>query len=222
MGRQISFYATQKDADDLIEQIYLQGGIVLESTGTPLGKDELLSITDYDYCQKHFDSNKFFVAKPDFSLCYHVNTAKKSIDEIKAEVIEFSLCNPSPTKVIDISSVDNNFRKEGFVIIDDSDEYHRQMDELIRNPTYIDNPNYVEHGFEHGRFWYSQEFFDDEGKKVSKSKELSKLFNNLSKFIKENFKQTKDKFAYIGSDAYDKYNDGIFIPCSGRNKIAVE
>lgn len=222
MGKQICFYITQKDVNTLIEQIYLQDGFVLDSTGTALSKDELFSIADCDYCKKHFNSNKFFIAKQNFSLCYHANTAKRSIDEKKAEVVEFSLCTPSPAKVIDTSSVDNNFRKEGFVIIDNPDEYYKQMNEFMKNPIYIDNPSFVEHGFEHGRFWYSPEFFDDNGIEISKSKELSKLFNSLSKFIREHFKQTRDKFAYIGMDAYEKYRDGDFIPCSGRNKIAVE
>ena len=222
MGKQICFYATQKDADVLIEQIYLQDGVIVDLTGKPLNKEELQSITDNAYCQKHFESNKFFVTKPEFSLCYHSNTAKKSIDEMKAEVIEFSLCAPSPAKTIDTSSVDNNFRKDGFVVIDNSEEYHRQLNELMKSPVYIDNPNYIENGFEHGRFWYSYEFFNDKGKKASKSKELDRLFNSLSKFIKSNFRQSKDKFAYIGADAYEKYREGVFIPCSGRNKIVIE
>lgn len=222
MGKQICFYITPKDVNSLIEQIYLQNGFVLDSTGAALSKDELVSIAHYDYCEKHFDSNKFFVAKSDFSLYYHCNTVKRRIDEQRSEVIEFSLCTPSPAKVIDTSSVENNFRKDGFIIIDNQNEYYRQMNELMKNPIYTDNPNFVEHGFEHGRFWYSPEYFDDNGKKVSKSKELSKLFNSLSKFIREHFKQTKDKFAYIGTDAYEKYRDGDFIPCSGRNKIVVE
>ena len=215
MGNQICFYVTQKDADTLIEQIYHQGGGVVDLTGKPLNKEELRSITD-------FESKKFFVTKPEFTLCYHSNTTKKSIDEMKAEVIEFSLCAPSSAKTIDTSSVDNNFKKDGFVVIDNSEEYHRQMNELMKSPAYIDNPNYVEHGFEHGRFWYSYEFFNDERKKVSKSKELDRLFNSLSKFVKSNFKLSKDKFAYIGAGAYEKYLEGVFVPCSGRNKIAIE
>jgi len=222
MGRQICFYVTQKDADTLIEQIYLQGAMVVDFAGRPLQKEELQSITDNDYCQKHFESNKFFVMKPSLSLYYHSNAVKESIDEMKAEVIEFSLCRLSPAKIIDTSSVDNNFRKNGFVVINDSDEYNKQMNELMKNPVYIDNPNYVEHGFEHGRFWYTSEFFDDEGRKIKKSKEIDTLFNSLSKFIKNNFMLSKDRFAYIGAGAYEKYQEGVFIPCSGRNKIVVE
>ena len=222
MGKQVCFYVTQKDAGTLIEQIYLQGGIVVDLGGKPLNEEELQSIAGNSYCQKHLESNKFFVTKPELSLCYHSNTAKKSIDVMKAEVIEFSLCTPSSATTIDTSSVDNNFRKDGFVVIDNSEEYHRQMNELMESPAYIDNPNYVEHGFEHGRFWYSYEFFNDEKEKVSKSKELDRLFNSLSKFVKSNFKLSKDKFAYIGADAYEKYLKGVFIPCSGRNKIAIE
>lgn len=221
MGKQICFYASQKDVDALTEQIHRQGGLVVDTVGKPLSKDELQLISDYNYCKEYFGSNKFFVVKSNPSLHFDSDTVKRSIDEMKAKVIEFSLCTPSPTRVIDTSSVDDYFRKGGFVVITNSEEYNRQMDALMQNPVFVDNPNHVEHGFEHGRFWYSPDIYDDKGK-VSKSKELDKLFSSLSRFIKNNFRRSKGRFAYIGPYAYEEYLQGLFVPCSGRNKILVE
>lgn len=42
------------------------------------------------------------------------------------------------------------------------------------------------------------------------------------KFIKKNYKLTADKFAYIGTDAYEKFKEGVFIPRSGCNVIKVD
>jgi hypothetical protein len=221
MGKQICFFVTQKDVNALVEQIHSYKAFVVNAEGQRLNDEDLLSIADYDYCQKHFGSNKFFIVKPEFALCFYFNINKNTIDEMKAEVISFSLCSPQPERIVDTSPVDNNFRKNGFIVIDDSDEYQRQLEELMKNPTYIDNSNYVKDGFEHGRFWYSPQYYDVNGNNINKSKELDTLFNGLSKFVKKNFRQSKDEFAYIGPDTYEKYQEGVFIPCSGRNKIVI-
>lgn len=214
MGKQICFYGTQKDVNDIIEKIQLKYGVVIDGTGTVLSKTELNSIADWYYSKSHFGGNKFYITKQEFLPYYRTKTTEKSINELTFEVIEFSLCTPSPAKVIDTSSVDVRFSKDGFVTIDNPDEYHRLMNELMENPIYVCNPNYVENGFEHGRLWYSASCFD--------SKEVCELYNSLSRYIRKHFRQTKDKFAYIGIDAYERYRQGYFIPCSGRNRIVVE
>ena len=222
MGRQICFYATQKDVDLLIREMQRNGGIVIGYDGEELSKEHLSCIADYGFCENHFGGNRFLVTKNSFPLSHSVLEGEGEINPVESTVIEFALCTPHPPKTIDLSLVENNFRRDGFIVIDDSDEYHRQMSELMKNPTYIDNPNYIQNGFEHGRLWYSPKFFDSDGKNCSKSKELDGLYNGMRRFIKRNFKQTKDKFAYIGPDAYAKYKEGAFIPCSGRNRIDVE
>lgn len=82
--------------------------------------------------------------------------------------------------------------------------------------------NSVKHGFEHGRFWYEPNYYDEKGVQVQKSKELDKLFDSFSKYVKKNYKLTADKFAYIGPNVYEKYREGVFNPCSGKYLIKVE
>ena len=221
MGKQICFYGTQIDVNNIIDIIHQKNGVVIDGTGTVLSKTELNSIADWYYSESHFGGNKFYITKQEFLPYHHTKTTKKSIKEFPFEVIEFSLCTPSPAKVLDTSYVDARFTKEGFVVIDDSDEYHRLMNELMENPIYVCNPNYVENGFEHGRLWYSASCFDS-NESIKNHKEVCGLYNSLSRYIRDHFKQTKDKFAYIGMDAYELYHQGRFIPCSGRNSIIVE
>lgn len=221
MGKQICFFATPSDLNKLFEEMYLDNIIFMDDFGQKQDKEKLFFMVNRDFSGKSFSESHFYITKTGVNLFYNYYDGGKKIDQLKSEVIQFHSCTQSPPIIIDTSSVDNNFRKGEFVVINDSDEYHKQMTELMKNPAYINNPNHVEHGFEHGRFWYTSDFYDDEGKKVRKSKELDKLFNGLSKFIKRNFKETKDKFAYIGPDAYEKYQEGVFVPCSGRNIINV-
>lgn len=219
MGRQVCFYITQFDVDDLIKVIYNKNGIIIDSTGKKLNENELKLMTDSNYYQKHFNSNKFFITKQELFLKYNFENNQKHINEIVSEVIEFSLCTPIPKKIVDTSIVYNDFKRYGFTVINDADKFHEQMKELMNNPTFIDNPNYCQNGFENGRLWYSQEYYNDEWQKVNKSKELTELFNSLKNYITKKYKLSKDKFAYIGPNAYDEYICGQFIPCCGKNKI---
>ena len=222
MGKQVCFYASQKDVEALIDQIQRSCAIVVDASGSVLGSEALLSIADFDYCKEHFGGNKFFVTKPDLSLLYYRHEGHIFIDQMQSEVIELSLCSPSPLKVVDTSSIDNNYLKNGFVVVSDSDAYSRQMSELMKNPVYVLNPNYVENGFDYGRIWYSPDYVDVNGSRAKKSDDLHKLYKSLSKFVKSNFKMTRDKSAYIGQDAYEKHLQGVYVPCSGRYKVIVD
>lgn len=219
MGKQICYFAKQKDINELIVYIYMLKGKIIGSESKELSEEELQLLYDYDFCQERFGKNKFWITKPGFKLVLKKYGGVEAIDELSSEVIEFSLCTPQLEKEIDTSPVDNNFRKGGYLIIDDSDEYQRQIQELMKNPTYIDNPNYIKNGYEHGRLWYAPEYYDDSGEKIHKSKELDTLYNALNRYIRKNYRISKTKFGYIGPDAYQRYLEGKFIPCSGRNKI---
>lgn len=219
MNKQVCFFITQKDVDFLISYIYSLDAFLIDYAGELLTKQATAFIADYSYCQTHFGYNNFLITKPNFSLSYRTASGKPEVDQYVSEVIEFSLCTPIPKKIIDTSSVDEKFRKGGVIVIDDSEKYHCLMRELMLDPPYVENPNYIENGFEHARFWYSPTFFTSDNNVVRKSKKSDALFNNLKTVIKENFKLSKDKFAYIGPDAYEKYLLGTFIPCSGRNRL---
>jgi hypothetical protein len=224
MGKQIRFFVTQNDVNELIKAIKLNNGIIVDSYGEELHNEELESIADYEYCEKRFWGSSFFIKLPSSKLAFsnYEKLDKKYINQLVSEIIQFNACAPHPKKVIDRSPVDNKFKKGGFIVIHDSEKYHRELEEYMKNPLYIDNPNYVINGYEHGRFWYEPKYYDEEGKHRGKLKDLDGLFNNLSKFIKMNFKLTADKYYYIAPDAYKKYQEGVFVPSSGRNVIKVD
>lgn len=201
MSKQISFFISNKDTDELIHLIRSLGGITVNAEGY-----EITKIID----------NKCFIKMHNSKLVYDSLGKERTLNQNVSEIIEFSVCSPQPSRIIDTSEVDNHFKRGGFFIIDDSEEFHRQMNEIMKNPTYIDNPNYIINGFEHGRIWYSHEYYDNNGKKNVKSEQLNSLFSYLQRYIKQNYKIAKNKFGYIGPDAYQKYRKGLFVPCSGR------
>ena len=204
MGKQICFFTTEEDTRDLIKIIRSVGGIIVN-----IKNQEIKTITD----------SKAFVRLKSSIMLYDIVGEEQLINQNKSEVIEFSLCARQHLQIIDTSSVDNHFKKGQFLIIDNPEEFRMQMDKLMQNPVYIKNPNYITNGFEHGRFWYNPEYYDVEGNKVIKSSELNSLFGFLQKYIKQHYKLSKDKFGYIGFNAFQKYLEGVFIPCSGKNKI---
>ena len=73
--------------------------------------------------------------------------------------------------------------------------------------------------YEHGRFWYEKKYFDQHGNIVTKSQELDKMFQSLSRRVRKNAVISNNKFAYILPEAYKAYKEGNFNPCSGRNAI---
>jgi hypothetical protein len=74
--------------------------------------------------------------------------------------------------------------------------------------------------YEHARFWYDRQYYDDKENIVVKSEELDKMFNSLVRQIKKNAKISKDNCHwYILPDAYRLYKKGKFIPCSAVSKI---
>jgi len=222
MGRQICYFITQDDINKLVEAIYLNNGIILNYNGKELTKEELTFLADYEIYKRNFGLHNICITRKDFKIIYNFKKFKKWIDMFKSEVITFSLCTQRPEKIIDTSLVSNNFTRNGFLMINDRKEYDRQIAELMKNPTYIDNPTYLQNGYEHGRLWYEHSYYDKNGVVIRKPKELDDFYNKLKKYITKNYKLTADKFGYIGPVAYEKYKEGVFIPASGRNAINVE
>ena len=222
MSKQICFFATQKDINLLLSRIYSLEAIVVDYTGKPFSKEELLYATEYSCWQNYYQHNKFLITRPRASLSYRIAHERVEVDQCISEVIEFSLCTPVPRIVVDTSSVDEEFQKDGMIIIDDTERYDRLMKELMNDPPYIENPSYIENGFEYGRLWYSSTFCNPNGDIIKKTKDGDLLFKNLKTFIQRHFLPSRDKFAYIAPDAYEKYLLGTFVPCSGRNRIVFQ
>ena len=158
MGKNICFFITEKDAVDLISAIKSNGGLEINEENNKL--------------KKH---NKLFFALPDSELVYSSYNGEKRLNQIASEIIELSLSTPQPSKVLDISVVEKHFKKGEFIVIDDADKFRHLMNELKRNPVYIDNPNYMFNGYEHGRIWFENQYYDANGIKKSKNKNISSL-----------------------------------------------
>ena len=76
--------------------------------------------------------------------------------------------------------------------------------------------------YEHGRIWYERQYYDCDGKTVTKSAEVDKMYNSLVRKIRTKAVISKDKFAYILPDAYRLYKENRYIPCSGKHKIVFD
>lgn len=73
--------------------------------------------------------------------------------------------------------------------------------------------------YEHGRFWYEKQYYDQRGNLITKRQDLDKMYQSLAQKVRRISNISKTKFAYILPDAYRMYKEGNFIPCSGRNTI---
>lgn len=202
MGKKVCFFITEKDAIDLIEIIKFYGGVKFDTEKNDLQKN-----------------NKFFFKLPDSVLVYASYNGEKNLNQIESEIIEFSLSKPQSPQVLDVSSVEEHFRKGEFIVVDDSDKFRSLMDELQKNPIYIDNPNYIPNGYECGRIWFEPKYYDINGIKKSKNKKLTSLFSAIKRYVQKNYVLATNKNYYIGPDAFQKYIDGEFIPCSGSSII---
>lgn len=218
MGRQICYYATPVDLERFFASKPCGDIVFLDQLGNKLEVEHLIHAISCDFNATSFGASQCYITKENLNI-YHFPNENNSVDFQKSEVIQFSACKPSPQKIIDMSPITRKFSTEGFVVINDSEEYYRQLAKLLENPIYIENPHYIKNGFEHGRLWYAPDYYDDEGKKVNKTHELKSLYLSLEKYIKKQFRAAKDGFGYIGPSAYQMYLEGTFVPCSGKFKI---
>ena len=76
--------------------------------------------------------------------------------------------------------------------------------------------------YEHGRFWYERQYFDQYGNIVTKRHDLDKMYQSLARRVRKDAVISNNKFYYILPDAYRRYKEGAFIPCSGRINIGFD
>ena len=217
MGSQICFFITPNDFAYLLDKTLSYDIIILDKYGEEITPGELYSKIEYGYERKICHSDNYYFTKNGFNISYFSDSGL--LDFQKSEVIQFSFCKNSPPKILDKSTIDQRFLKNGFIVIDDSAEYSKLLDDIIKNPVYKDNPNYIENGYEHGRLWFANSYYDEYGIKITKSDELKKFYSSMQRFIKKNWKLSNDKFGYIGIEAYRLYLQNQFIPCSGKSRI---
>lgn len=219
MSKQICFYSTEPDLKDLFSSGFMKDIILIENDGTEITIEEFLIDVNNYFSNDRFSVNTYYLSDKNSIIEYDKNDNNYYVNPTKSDVIEFYYNHKIPPKVLDTSSVDKLFTKNGFLIIDDSLKYQALIKELCEKPHYIDNPNYVKNGYEHGRFWYCNKYIDDTGNIVMKSNRMLKVFNQIRRYIAKNYLLSCTKFAYIGLDAYKNYQMNGFIPCSGKNAI---
>lgn len=222
MGRQICFFATPVDLEQLFQKIFENDMIVLSQSGKKLDIEDISQLIYSDFEGRSFGKSQFYITRENFNLVYLFCDGVKTINQLHSEVIQFYACRQLPEKILDTSSVDNGFRKGEFIVVHDTTEYQRQIEALRKRPIYMHNPNYIRNGFEHGRFWYTPDYYDETGKKIHKSKQLEDLYKFIGRYVRQTYKLAKDKFGYIAPYAYKNYLDGSFVPCSGKTKIEFE
>jgi hypothetical protein len=81
------------------------------------------------------------------------------------------------------------------------DEMYSEIIEFWRSE--INNDNQLEIG----RIWYQTRYYGRDGNVVIKPEWLDKKFNYYKRWITKNCKISKDKFFYIGKEAYRMYKE---------------
>lgn len=219
MSKQICFYSTEQDIKELFNCSFLKDIILIKNDGKEVAIDEFLNDAYTYFADDSFSIKTYYLCDKDSIIEYDKIDNNCYINPTKSDVIEFFYNHKIPPKVLDTSSVDKLFMKNGFLIIDDSSRYRILIKELYEKPKYIDNPNYIKNGYEHGRFWYCDKYLDDLGNIIKKSNGMSKVFDQIRRYISKNYLLSCTKFAYIGLDAYNNYKLNRFIPCSGKTVI---
>ena len=83
-------------------------------------------------------------------------------------------------------------------------------------------PDCIDYSYYPGRFWYSRDYLDIEQMIIrykTNDAELGKIYDMIVRYIRKNFKYSSKWQYYIGSDAYQKMQNGLFIPYSGKYRI---
>ena len=218
MSKQVVFYATPQDMEQLFSKIFCDDFVVLDEHGTHISLDEVKRL-----CKKCFSGEKhatnFYFTANDLKLSFFYQNNERYLNIIESEVIQFNPCTTVPKVVFDTSSVNEQFKKGNLIVVNDSTKYYELMDEFMKNPIYMENPNFIPNGYNHARFLIHPRYYDPSGNIVCKSKKIVALYQSFSHYIKKNFRQSNDKFGYIGIDAYQQHLDGMFVPYSGKNIV---
>jgi hypothetical protein len=219
VGRQIPLFATDSDFHMLLDLVYKRGLYVIDFSGKKLSLNEIKdSISEVYKTGKHHPH--FFIVRDGWKIAF----SDGFVNQLDSEAIELSICHRIHEKKIDLSPVDKHFQKGGFTTIsspEESDKYHKMLDEYLKDPILIPNPNYVENGYEHGRIWYPTCFFGANGKTTLPTRELGKEYNALVRSIKKISIRSDDKLPfYMLPDATENFRRKNFVPRSGSITIS--
>ena len=66
--------------------------------------------------------------------------------------------------------------------------------------------------FSWGRFWYAPKSYDADGRILVKNPDLNILYNALKRYIRKNYRISRDKLTYIAPHCYELYKRGEYLP----------
>lgn len=113
MGSQICFFITPNDFAYLLDKTLSYDIIILDKYGEEITPGELYSKIEYGYERKICHSDNYYFTKNGFNISYFSDSGL--LDFQKSEVIQFSFCKNSPPKILDKSTIDQRFLKNGFI-----------------------------------------------------------------------------------------------------------
>lgn len=146
MGKQICFFANEVDLKEMFKIVALDEIVLLNKTGEIVTIEDFFSCIDSYFQKDNQLTQTWYLSCSDSKIEYIISGDYRCVNPLKSDVIEFHHCTKIPSKILDTSSVNNMFLKNGFIVIDDTDKYNSLMEELRRNPKYINNPHYKKMG----------------------------------------------------------------------------
>lgn len=69
------------------------------------------------------------------------------------------------------------------------------------------------------RLWAEFKYYDEDGEVILKEKWFRNKFDSYRKWIKKNYRISKDKDFYIGDGAFKLYNEGNLIPIASASYL---
>lgn len=141
-----------------------------------------------------FESNDYLISLKDQNL-----TLETILHSTYQDLSMYYIASPN--------SCINKFNN-GFV-----DHYTSDVIEFSRSRLEQDHTTF------YWRLWAEFKYFDEKGEVISKDKWFSNKFETYRKWIKKNYRISKDKNYYIGEHAYELYTEGKLIPISSPTYI---
>ena len=135
-----------------------------------------------------------------------VKESKHFILNNKGHIIKFDEIQASNTLSLFISLPDSIIRKYSSGFIDSISS------EVIQ---YTRCTELEGKGLRDGRIWAEVKFYDDNDQLTGKRKEFEEMYKLYEKWLRKNFKISKEKDYYIGSDALRLYREEGYIMVAG-------
>jgi len=189
MGRQTNFFMNKDDLDNFIIFLRDQNDCLIKAeAGENLGPmfvSESEYLTDfryYIYNTSYKISFEYFEHDRELTLRTIEKFPLKDREELTREA-------------------EKRFKRFGYVRSFDSEVIEVITSKIIENEKQIME----------GRIYVELYDFDENDMKYKRSEALESMYVKYSKYIKKNFKISKDKYYYIGPGAYELYKKGWWM-----------